>query len=396
MPISNLFVEREVCELPGVKFIQAKLGMPARIVDDMAPVFDMLSGAADPVQKAKEIIVLRKNKGAFVKECPGTRNYTCCGYKILHIGTYCTMDCSYCILQSYFHPPMLQLFMNHDELYSELEALFSQDVITRIGTGEFTDSLIWETWTDLTQTLVHKFSRQSRAVLELKTKTVSIHGLRALDHHRKTIVSLSLNTETVMRSEERHTAPLSARLAAAKKCESWGYPLAFHFDPIVLYDGCEMDYQKVIRKLFSEVSAENIVWISLGTFRYMPALKKIIQTRFPASRIAYGEFIPGLDGKMRYFKPLRIAVYQKMISWIRQAAPEVLIYFCMEDDEVWQTTMGFLPAERGGLPKMLDESAVKHCGLKPAGRDESRKHEIRLNPLKTNTETSHAFPLKKK
>jgi spore photoproduct lyase len=366
MPISNLFVEREICELPGVKSVQTKLGVPARIVDDLAPVFDMLSTAVDPVQKAKEILVLRKNKGAFVKECPGTRVYTCCGYKILHIGTFCIMDCSYCILQSYFHPPMLQLFMNHEDLFRELDKLFSLGTLSRVGTGEFTDSLIWEKWTELTRTLVQKFSHQARAVLELKTKTVSIDGLRALDHRKKTIAAWSLNTETVMRREEHHTASLQARLAAAKKCESWGYPLAFHFDPIVLYDGCEKDYEKVIHMLFSQVSAENIVWISLGTFRYMPALKKTIQKRFPTSRIVYGEFIPGLDGKMRYFKPLRISFYQKMISWIRQAAPEVLIYFCMEDDEVWQKTMGFLPAERGGLPKMLDESAVKHCGLKLA------------------------------
>jgi spore photoproduct lyase len=52
-----------------------------------------------------------------------------------------------------------------------------------------------------------------------------------------------------------------------------------------------------------------------------------------------------------------------MISWIRQAAPDTRIYFCMEDDEVWQKTMGYLPAEFGGLPRMLDDSAVRHCGL---------------------------------
>jgi spore photoproduct lyase len=46
-----------------------------------------------------------------------------------------------------------------------------------VGTGEFTDSLIWEQWTDLTDYLVSRFSAQGRAVLELKTKTVNIEGL---------------------------------------------------------------------------------------------------------------------------------------------------------------------------------------------------------------------------
>jgi spore photoproduct lyase len=67
---------------------------------------------------------------------------------------------------------------------------------------------------------------------------------------------------------------------------------------------------------------------------------------------------------MRYFKPLRIELYRKMISWIREYAPEVLIYFCMEDDEVWKKSMGFSPQDRGGLPKILDNSAARVCELK--------------------------------
>jgi spore photoproduct lyase len=363
MLISDLLIEKDVSELPEVAVIRTKLGIPGKIIDGMSMVFDTIARSEDPVQKGKQVLVIKENKGPFIKKCPGTRCYTCCGYQILHIGSFCTMDCSYCILQSYFHPPVLQYFVNYPKLFAELEALFSLNTITRIGTGEFTDSLIWEKWSDLTPELVQRFAGQHRAVLELKTKTVSINTLRALDHRKKTIVSWSVNTKTVLKTEECRTTSLNARLEAARRCESWGYPLAFHFDPIILYEGCEKDYQEVVHQIFSHVSPENIVWISLGTFRFMPSLKKIIQKRFPRSKIVYGEFIPGLDGKMRYFKPLRIQLYRKMVSWIRQAAPDVRIYFCMEDDEVWEKSMGYLPAAYGGLPKMLDDSAVKHCGL---------------------------------
>ena len=96
-------------------------------------------------------------------------------------------------------------------------------------------------------------------------------------------------------------------------------------------------------------------------------MKGIIQKRFPDSRIIYGEFITGLDGKMRYFKPLRIDLYRKMAKWIRELAPDVLIYLCMEDDEVWRKSLGFIPSDLGGLPQMLDKRAIKHCGLNPDG-----------------------------
>lgn len=363
MLLSKLYIDQNVADFPQVLSIQSRLNLPIEVVKDKQNVFDSISSARDPVQKGKGVLFLTRNRGAFVRDCPGTRNYTCCDYKILHIGTFCPMDCSYCILQSYFHPPVLQYFVNHHDLFAELDGLFLKKNVCRIGTGEFTDSMIWELWAETSGPLISRFSEQFHAALELKTKTTAIEGLKGLSHHRKTIVSWSLNTNRVIRNEERHTATLSARLRAAAKCESWGYPIAFHFDPMMIYDGCEEEYRQVVEQLFSHVSSENIVWISLGTFRFMSSLKPIIQKRFPDSKIVYGEFVSGLDGKMRYFKPMRIELYRKMASWIKEISPDILVYFCMEDDEVWEKSLGFVPSNRGGLPKMLDESAVCHCGL---------------------------------
>jgi spore photoproduct lyase len=66
---------------------------------------------------------------------------------------------------------------------------------------------------------------------------------------------------------------------------------------------------------------------------------------------------------MRYFKPLRIDLYRKIVDCIREYAPDALVYLCMEDDEVWQKSLGFIPSDRGGLSRMLDESAALQCGL---------------------------------
>ena len=364
MPILKLYIDQHVSDSPDVISIRSRIpDVPVSIVRNSQEVYHSVLSSDNPIEKGKTILFLTRNKGAFIKECPGTRFYTCCGYQILHMGTFCTMDCSYCILQTYFHPPILQYFVNHDDLMIELDRLFLKKSLTRIGTGEFTDSLIWDKWTNLSPLLVTKFSNQARAVLEFKTKTSAVNNLKALLHNQKTIVSWSLNTPRVIKSEERHTASLSARLRAASNCELWGYPLAFHFDPLIMYDGCEEEYRQVIKQLFAHVSSDNIVWISLGTFRFLPDLKSIIQKRFPKSKIVYGEFISGLDGKMRYFKPLRIELYRKMVSFIKEFAPDVTIYLCMEDEETWEKSLGFIPSDYGGLSKILDESAAKHCRL---------------------------------
>lgn len=360
---TKLLIDAQVLNCPEVRSIQDRLKIPSEIITDPDKMFHGLLCSHDPVLAGKQALYLTRNRGAFIRDCPGTREYRCCGYKILHIGSFCSMDCSYCILQSYFHPPLLQYFVNTSSLLKELEQLFAGKTISRLGTGEFTDSLIWEKWCDLNSRLVEKFSEQTYAVLELKTKTTTVDRLQRLRHNRKTILSWSLNTSSVIRSEERHTASLSARLRAAAKCQDWGYPLGFHFDPLVLYKGCEKEYRRVIDLLFTHISAENIVWISMGSFRFMPSLKPLIQKRFPDSKIIYGEFISGLDAKMRYFQPLRIRLYRKVADWIRARAPEVVVYLCMESDIVWKQSLGFTPSERGGLARMLDKAAIEKCEL---------------------------------
>ena len=368
MRVAALYIDAQVADWPETRSICSRFDVPVKTAANVDDVYADVAAAPDPVRRGKQVLYLTRNKGSFIRQCPGTRHYTCCGYKILHVGTFCTMDCAYCILQCYFHPPVLQYFLNHADLNAELDQLFATRAIHRLGTGEFTDSLIWEPWTGLSEGLIRKFAGQDTCVLELKTKTTFIDTLLDLPHRRRTILAWSLNTERVIGSEERGTAPLDARLKAAARCAAQGYPLAFHFDPIVIDEGCEAEYRRTVERLFAVIAPRHIVWISLGALRFMPDLKGVVQGRFPQSKIPYGEFITGLDGKMRYFKPLRMKIYRAIAQAIRALAPDVCLYFCMEDDEVWQDALHFVPAERGGLTRMLDDAAVRQCGLNAGGR----------------------------
>ncbi len=366
MKITRLFMDADIPLDDETQYICSKLKLTPEMVSDSQAVYDAVNGAKDPISAAKTLLYITRNRGAVIRECPGTSHYTCCDYTILHTGTFCTMDCSYCILQAYFHPPVLQYFYGLDSFVSPLDHTFSQNKIFRIGTGEYTDSLIWEKISQGPRFLVEKFAKQSNSLLELKTKTINVASLLELDHNGKTVLAWSVNTPEVIGSEEKGTAGLASRLETAKRCEAKGYKLAFHFDPLVIYPGCEEDYKKVVHSIFSHVRPDNVVWISIGSFRFMPQLKSVIENRFPSSTIPYGEFILGLDNKMRYFKPLRIHLYKILIDTIREYAPNVVLYFCMEDEEVWEKCMGYFSKKEGELGHLLDKSAVAHCKLNPS------------------------------
>lgn len=357
--VKHIHVEESCLDLPYTREILERARLPYTVIPDYQDPEAVPGSYPENLSAGKQHLLLCRNRGHFFKPCPATREYRCCEYQVLNIGMNCPMDCVYCILQAYLNKPWLTFFVNVDDLIAEMTTAFSAepDRFFRIGTGEFTDSLALDRLTCLSKTLVNFMAGQQQAVLELKTKSAVVHNLEGLEHKGRTVVAWSLNSTPIMAKEEIRASTLEQRLAAARQCAQWGYKLAFHFDPIIEHQGWRQGYEETISCLFNTVPVESIAWISMGALRYLPALKNIGTKRFPQSRIYYQEFIEGLDGKSRYFRPHRVELYQHVYKLLKSRAHnKTCIYFCMESDEIWQEVMGYTPGERGGLPHMLDQS----------------------------------------
>lgn len=302
-------------------------------------------------------LILAKQKGKFYKPCPGTQNYICCGYKILNLVNNCEINCSYCVLQGYFNSNHITVYVNIEDLFTELSELFERhpDHNFRIGTGELADSLSTDHITKYSQRLVSFFAYYPNALLELKTKTTQIRNFINEEHNGRTVVSWSLNTPQAIATEEKDAPTLEERLQAARECQNAGFKIGFHFDPMIYYPNWKDDYQMVVDKIFEYIDAESIIWISLGALRYPPHLDGIIRERHPQSAIVYGELLPGIDGKLRYFKQIRIDMFKNMYKWIKAHNSDVFVYLCMESSEIWQKSFGGSPEHSGGLAKIMNE-----------------------------------------
>jgi spore photoproduct lyase len=278
-----------------------------------------------------------------MKPCPGTTaNYLCCGYNILNFANNCTMNCTYCILQSYFAEQELTFFCNTDSMLESVRQAIEQDQrpFLRVGTGEFTDSLCLDHITGFSELVVPLFANSRRAVLELKTKTTQIDRLLALDPKDRIVVSWSMNSARITGTEELGAAPLEDRLAAARKCEAAGYRIGFHFDPIILYPGWESDYLKTVDMIFDSIrNPARLAWVSLGCLRYQATLNELIKKRFPQTSFPYAEFAACPDNKLRYPKPIRIEAYRRIYERIAKRHPHAVVYLCMESSSVWKAAL---------------------------------------------------------
>ena len=321
------------------------------------------------------------NRGRFLKPCPGTPRHVCCGYHVIHFAQGCTLGCTYCILNKYFDLDRPVLFTNTADLFAELErAIHGSPVdcttddgypggcspdcgvpgtgIQRYGTGEFADSLLFEELLPLHAGLVRFFARQDRAVLEIKTKTTGSDGLLDAPEKDNVIMAWSLNSQPAALREEPGAPSPAERIVAARRAQDAGYRLAFHFDPLILHPGWEEAYPGIIDLLFSVVDPRRVVYISMGTVRFMPEMREQLHKN-GAGFLCSGEFVRGEDNKMRYFRPLRTEMYRRIRRSLERHVDPDILYLCMERTEVWEDVFGEESMSSHRLARRLDAACLR-------------------------------------
>ena len=297
--------------------------------------------------KGKKILYLKNFLGVPIKLCPGfSLDAVCCNYYVLDFIENCPLECSYCILQAIHNQPTIVVHANVEEILQKIGLVCTKRPNTNfsIGTGEHSDSLAMDDILELNPMLVEFFSQLPNAKLELKTKTNKIEPLLALQHKGNTIVSWSLNTEYLSKTQEHKTASAKQRVLAAKELIKVGYKVAFHFDPMIYYNDWQRGYSEMVDFIREQILPQTIAWISIGTLRYVPSLKKIAEERFRKLDLFCGEFTKTADGKMKYIRPIREMLYRYMSKQLQQKLPQVPRYLCMEQSNVWENVMKYTPS----------------------------------------------------
>lgn len=281
-----------------------------------------------------ETLLIHNEKYDFLKPCPCSCSAAGCGYNLINLGFGCRFECEYCFLQQYQNLHAVLLPANADEFLAKIDgAKFNKGPFDRprIGSGEFTDSLVFDDLTRYSQKIVPFFRARPHLQFEFKTKSVNIGGLLAAGGAENVVASWSVNSSKITNEAEHFTPDLTARLAAACETAKAGYRLGFHFDPVVIYDGYQQDYARTVQEMADTLPHDKIAWISVGTLRFSRELKKVVESRFPNNFMLDGEFLLDFDGKMRYGDGQRLKVYRFLVPLLQKTFPKTHVYLCMED-----------------------------------------------------------------
>lgn len=355
----EIFVDQSVIDLPHTRRIIAKFPkLPVHVVTDRSDIkFPQAHSTA------KKQLYLARHKGQAVKSCQGMGDYVCCQYYTMALVSDCHLECTYCILQDYLkNNPVITMYTNVEEIFAEIAQRIEAQPgrLFRIGTGELSDSLALDHIHEYSKILVDFARSYPNLLLELKTKTDNVANLLGLDHRGRTIVSWSVNPQKTIDREEHKCSSLSERLDAARRCANAGYPVAFHFDPLLHFCDWQNEYANVVDQIAALFTRRDIAWVSIGSLRFTPDLKKIVNDRFPKSQVMAGELYPSQDGKTRYFRPLREEMYQFLSGEIRNKLKHVPYYLCMETKTVWQNIYNQVPENN----QVLEDHLVQNFAVK--------------------------------
>lgn len=294
-------------------------------------------------ERSRRVLRLTRHVGAVLRPCTGrTDSLLCCNLRVVTQVVGCPLDCSYCILQQYQNRGEITVRVDPDRILDQLVAELAAHPrrLLRVCSGQVADSLALEPEVGFAARAVERFAGLPGGVLELKTKTDAVAPLLGLAHGGRTIISWSLNPADVVRQEEHGTADLPRRLAAARRAAEAGYLLAFHLDPMVTVDADPGPHVELVRQVARAVPVDRVAYLSMGTVRFHPAMRRLVGGRPGASRVTQAELLPDVDGKLRLISPLRVELYRRVADEIRERFPDAFLYLCMEPARVWRQALG--------------------------------------------------------
>ena len=292
---------------------------------------------SDNFSRRTETLLIHQEKYDFLKPCPCSAGNAGCGYNLINLGFGCCFECEYCFLQQYQNQHAVLLPANVQDFLDKIDgATFRKGPFdrVRIGSGEFTDSLVFDDLTQYSQALVPFFRQRPHLQFEFKTKSTCIDGLLKAGGAENVVVSWSVNAPKFIAEVEHFTPSLEQRLAASRQVAQAGYRIGYHFDPVVPFGGWEQAYLQTFEQMAANVPVDEVAWISVGLLRFSRELKKVVENRFPQNYILDGEFLLEFDGKMRYHHELRKKVYDLLFPQLKKLFPHAVVYVCMEKPHI--------------------------------------------------------------
>lgn len=325
-PFHHVYVERKLEGQYDVDSIIKKLpGSRLVWINHYKDIFNRKAQSLKQ-QKLSPSLILARKDGQLIydgsMECQSFGNehfyYTSCMMN-------CLFDCEYCYLQGMYPSADVVVFMNIDDIFSEVDRLLNEHEVYLCVSYD-TDLIALEAITGYCGRWIEYAAGREGLTVEIRTKaSISDGFIEKLDKKEceNIIFAFTLSTDMIQLSYEHNTSSVNARIASIARAAKKGLNVRVCFDPLIALGSADEEkkaYDELITGLFAGIGAYELYDVSLGEFR-VPCdyLKRMRKRRSDSKLLAYpfavvdGSACCGDDGIM-----LADYVEEKLKNYIPQ------------------------------------------------------------------------------
>ena len=219
------------------------------------------------------------------------------GYKNFYYNTpmlNCLYNCSYCFLQGMYSSANIVVFVNEidmqDSVKNEIVKRVHKDQPLMLSISYNTDLMAFENILPITKNWIQFAKLNLDLNLEIRTKSGLYHSIKDIESSDQIVLAWTLSPDKVVRKYELNTPPLSKRISAIKLALKDGWKVRLCFDPILYYNNWENDYLELFNKVKSSLNLDQVLDITVGTFRMSNDYFNRIRKSKPNSGLFYQNY----------------------------------------------------------------------------------------------------------
>jgi len=233
------------------------------------------------------------------------------GYKNFYYNTpmlNCLYNCSYCFLQGMYSSANIVVFVNEidmqDAVKNEIVKRVHKEQPLMLSISYNTDLMAFENILPITKNWIQFAKLNLDLNLEIRTKSGLYHSIKDIESSDQIVLAWTLSPDKVVRKYELNTPPLSKRISAIKLALNDGWKVRLCFDPILYYNNWENDYLELFNKVKSSLNLDQVLDITVGTFRMSNDYFNRIRKSKPNSGLFYQNYknengIVSIDSKKK-------------------------------------------------------------------------------------------------
>ena len=228
----------------------------------------------------------------------------------------CIFNCSYCFLKWAFKNSMMLFFVNYDDIKSEIEEIIMENgkiknkpslstegfnpldnhgekiqdrgLTTRFYSSDYSDILAMDDFSNFCEEFIPFFEKFENVMMEIRTKSNNILPLLSLWFiPENTEIAFSLNPQSLIKSYEKWTPNLDARIEAINNLLDKWFKVGLRFLPLLPVKNYKNIYSDFIRYIKSKIDLEKISSIFISGLLYTKRDYSSILKKHPDLDVLY-------------------------------------------------------------------------------------------------------------